>query len=88
LDRGIATQTLGGGNPSVTIAGNVGSIFSNNIGIDGCDRRHGDHQSNHIYNNSTGIRFTTGGGGIVGDNSGSGTVPADENNFNDAPVGV
>ena len=72
-DTQIATGGTGtgikveGANASADIVDNVASIHGNAIGID-VDGGQAAISNNHIYDNTTGIRFTDGGTGTVDDN--------------------
>ena len=59
---------VSGSNSQRHITGNLGSIHGNAVGID-VNAGSATMTGNHIYNNTTGIRFTNGGNGPVDGNN-------------------
>ena len=71
---GFATGIeVSGADASAIISGNTGSIYGNNIGID-VDGGSATISNNHIYDNATGIEFTSGGSGSVSGNNFAGST--------------
>jgi len=64
---------VSGANASATITGNLGSIYGNTIGVDVIGGS-ATISGNHIYDNTTGIKFTGGGSGSVAGNNFAGTT--------------
>jgi hypothetical protein len=67
-DTGILIEQGLGAVTEVEITGNAASIHGNAIGIDVAGGS-ADISGNHIYDNTTGIRFTNGGSGSVDGNN-------------------
>ena len=64
---------VGGTHASAVITGNTGSIYGNSIGID-VNGGSATISGNHIYGNTTGIKFENGGTGSVSGNDFTGST--------------